>query len=76
MIKCANTNLNKSCTPDMDCYINSPQHYNCYCVWQHFNGKKEYSLEEIAQLIGVSHQAISQIIGRVKNRLKNTPREP
>lgn len=60
-MKCKNTSVTKFCTKDMDCYVNSPQHFNCFCVWQYFNKETQLTLEEIGALLNLSYERIRQI---------------
>lgn len=60
-MKCSNPSVSKCCTPEMDCFVNSPEHYNCFLVWSHFNKDSELTLHEVGELLDLSYESIRQI---------------
>jgi len=43
-----------------ECYVNSPKHFNCWFVWEHFWNGEPLTLEEVGDLLGVSYERIRQ----------------
>lgn len=60
-IKCQCKDPHTPATPDMDCFINSPEHYNCFEVYKYYLNSEEHTLHECAKLMSISHTTVKQI---------------
>jgi len=60
-IKCQCKDANTPAEPSMECYINSPEHSNCFEVYKHFIHSEEHTLHECAKLMSISHTTVKQI---------------
>lgn len=72
MIKCKKPKhlWNEPCTPDMECYINSYEHYNCFCVYMNSIHNEEHTLYQIAHKMDISHTTVKILIDNAISKLK------
>lgn len=72
-MKCCQDKKNplEPCKPGMDCYVNSPEHYNCFMVYMHYNRGKNHTLQEVAKLMDMSHTTIKCIEDQALNKLRD-----
>ncbi len=63
-LKCECVDPFKKATPKMACYVKSPEHFNCFYTYIHFN-EYEHTWYQIRDLLGMSsHQLVDQTIKR------------
>lgn len=60
-MKCCNPHSDIPCSPEMDCWINAPDYFNCYCIWQYFHPGVELTLHEVGDLLNLSYETIRKI---------------
>jgi len=63
-------NPEEPCKPGYSCYVNSPEHYNCFFVYMYFNEGKQHTLQEIAHLLDMSHTTVKCIQDSALAKLK------
>lgn len=74
MIKCGKPKhlWRENCTPEMECYIKSPEHYNCFCVYAALIHETEHTLQEVAKLMNISHTTVKQIEAQALEKIRNS----
>jgi len=60
-IKCQCKDAQTPADPSMECFINSPKHFNCFEVYKFFIHGEEHTLHECAKLMNISHTTVKQI---------------
>lgn len=60
---------------DCDWYIIHKDYYNCFMVYQYYIYGVEHTLQEIAELMGVSHTTIKQHQEIALNKLKQAVKD-
>lgn len=60
MKKCKFLEGKGKCTPKQECYINLPDHKNCWNCYKYFIKGKKHTLYQCADLLGTSHTTIAQ----------------
>ena len=68
--KCESKNPNEPCKEHYMCYVDSPEHYNCFFVYMFYNNEKSHTLQETAKLLNKSHTTIKCIQDSGLEKLK------
>ncbi len=70
-----NIDIDQPCKPTYKCYVNSPEHFNCFFVYMHYNKEKEHTLQEVAHLLNMSHTTVKcieeQALIKLRDFVKN-----
>jgi len=68
---CGATDPNVPCTAETcQWFINAPQYYNCFLVYKYYIHDCSHTLQEIANLLNISHTTVKQVETSALNKLR------